>query len=125
LRFSTYKVNRKHRDQTAKHNCTQWTISEWDEIRLFSVAKTNEWKCIKNCLWAIEKEDGDFSELGKTDKYTAFIAKYVVDNNQEWHGYPVTPSRDADRPPTEILDSWRSKNIISKAQQGKIIKGKW
>jgi len=125
LKLDSYKVNRKHRDQVAKADCTQWIVSEWEEVRLFTVAKKNEWICPKNCLWAIEGNGKKFTELGKTDKDLAYIAKYVTNHNHEWHGYPVTPSRSADRPPTAILDCWRNGNIITKSQQGKIVKGKW
>lgn len=83
------------------------------------------WVCPKNCLWVIEKDGEKLAKLGVTDIDDAYMAKYVTNHNHEWHGYPVTPSRDADRPPTVILDSWKRDGIINKAQQGKIVKGKW
>ena len=125
MKFDGYKVNRKHRTQRAAATCTQWVVSEWEEIQLFSTAKLNEWICPKECLWAIRKINDKLSVLGKTDKKSAFIAKYVSNNNNEWHGYPVTPSRDADRPPSEVLDAWREAGIINKSTQAKIVKGKF
>ena len=125
LKINSYKVNRKHRDQSPKPDCTQWTVSEWEEIRLFSIAKIKSWVCPKNCLWAIEKDGGTVVELGTTGNDSAYMAKFVSDNNHDWHGYPVTPSRNADRPPTSVLDSWKADGIINKCQQGKITKGRW
>lgn len=125
MKLDSYKINRKHRNQAPKPDCTQWTISEWDEIRLFSIAKSKMWVCPKNCLWAIEKDGVNFIQLGTTGADIAYMAKYVTNLNHEWHGYPVTPSRNADRPPTMILDSWKKEGIITKSQQSKIVKGKW
>lgn len=125
MKLDSYKINRKHRDQIPKDDCTQWVVSEWIEIKLFSLAKTNDWACPKGCLWAVEKDGRGLVELGRTSQDTAFMAKYVTNLNNEWHGYPVTPSRMADRPPTTILDKWRGANLISKSQQAKIIKGKF
>ena len=125
MKLDSYKVNRKHRDQKAKADCTQWKVSEWEEVKLFSIAKIKEWICPKNNLWAIEKNGNKHTELGHTDKDIAYLAKYVTNKNNEWHGYPVTPSREADRPPTIVLDSWRKEQLITKPQQSKIIKGKW
>ncbi|MBH0017894.1 hypothetical protein [Pseudoalteromonas sp. NGC95] len=125
MKLDSYKVNRKHRDQKPKAACTQWKVSEWQEIKLFSTAKEKEWVCPRNHLWAIEKIGNIYTELGNTDKDIAYMAKYVTNKNNEWHGYPVTPSRDADRPPTTVLDAWREEKIITKPKQSKIIKGKW
>lgn len=125
MKIAGYKVNRKHRDQTAKADCTQWTVDEWEEIRLFTVAKSKMWVCPKNCLWVTHKNNGHLCAIGSSGVESAYIAKFVVDHNHEWHGYPVTPLREADRPPTTILDSWRAEGLINKAQQGKIIKGKF
>lgn len=118
-------MNPKHRNQPAGPACTQWTISVWEELRLFSVAKENEWVCAKNSLWAIEKIDNVIRPLGTTGQDIAYIAKYVTDHNHEWHGYPVTPSRQADRPPTVILDNWERRGIITRHQQGHIVKGQF
>lgn len=125
MKLDSYKVNRKHRDQVAKEDCTQWVVSEWEEIKLFAMAKTYDWACPKGALWAIEKKDGVIVELGRTDKDAAYLAKYVTNINNEWHGYPVTPLRQADRPPTKILDAWRNADLITKSQQGRIVKGKF
>lgn len=125
MKLDSYKVNRKHRERSAQPTCTQWVIDEWEEVRLFSVAKRNHWVCTKSCLWAIEKEGSSYRKLGVTDKEEAYLAKYVTNRNNEWHGYPVTTSRDADRPPTEILDSWRNEGLITKPVQGRIVRGKW
>lgn len=125
LKIDSYKVNRKHRDQKPKADCTQWVVSEWEEIRLFSIAKYNDWFCAKSCLWAIEKNADFFVKLGSTGEDSAYMAKFVSNHNHEWHGYPVVPSKAADRPPTTVLDSWRERGIISRSQQAKIIKGRF
>lgn len=125
VKIDSYKVNRKHRSQPSSPTCTQWLVSEWEEIRLFSIAKAKMWVCSKKCIWAIEKDNGKLTELGTTGQDMAYMAKYTKDHNDEWHGYPVTPLRSADRPPTKILDAWKADDIINKAQQSKIVKGKF
>ncbi|MBR9902610.1 MAG: hypothetical protein GYB15_01435 [Gammaproteobacteria bacterium] len=125
MKIDSYKVNRKHRDQKPKPDCTQWIVSEWEEIRLFSIAKFKNWVCPKKCLWSIEKDGSNVVELGTDGMGSAYMAKFVSNHNHEWHGYPVTPSRSADRPPTSVLDSWRNDGLINKSQQGKIVKGRW
>ncbi len=109
----------------AKEDCTQWVVSEWEEIKLFAMAKAYDWACPKGALWAMEKNEGVIVELGRTDKDAAYMAKYVTNINDEWHGYPVTPFRQADRPPTKILDAWRNAELITKSQQGRIVKGRF
>jgi len=123
MKLESYKVNLKHRSQKPKKDCTQWIVSEWQELRLFIEAEANNWVCKKNCLWGISKNNDGLIPLGKTDTSDVYMAKYITNINNEWHGYPVSPAREADRPPTTILDSWIDKGFINKAKSRKIIKG--
>ncbi|EON88413.1 hypothetical protein [Plesiomonas shigelloides] len=125
MKLSGYKVNPKHRKQKAKNDCTQWLVSEWDELDLFVYGRNNAWVDNKNNVWSINGSIGNWTKLGTTGTNDAYMAKYVVDHNGEWHGYPVCPEKDADRPPTNILDDWKAKGIIDKATQAKINKGRW
>ncbi|EHZ7344810.1 MULTISPECIES: hypothetical protein [Vibrio] len=125
MKLSGYTVNPKHRTQKAKPDCTQWLVTEWVELSLFVEAKNNEWICTKNCVWSIDGYSDSWTVLGTTGNETAYMAKYVVDNNGLWHGYPICPARDADRPPTSVLDDWKSRGIINKAKQRKINQGRW
>ncbi|EPQ9963587.1 hypothetical protein [Vibrio cholerae] len=125
MKLSSYKVNPKHRAQKPKEDCTQWTVSEWVELNLFVEGQKKEWVCGKNNVWSIEGSIGNYTEIGNNGTASAYMAKYVTDHNGEWHGYPVVPSRQADRPPTTVLDSWKNSGIINKHIQSKITKGKW
>ncbi|MEI8656654.1 hypothetical protein [Vibrio sp. Hal054] len=125
MKLSGYKVNPKHRKQKPKEDCTQWLVSEWVELNLFVNGKNNEWIDDKNNVWSIEGFIDKWTKLGTTGTNDAYMAKYVVDHNGEWHGYPVCPVKDADRPPTHILDDWKDRGIINKAKQAKINRGRW
>lgn len=125
MKLSSYKVNPKHRTQTPKEDCTQWTVSEWIELNLFVEGQKNEWVCKKNNVWSIQGSINNYIKIGHNGSDDAYMAKYVTDHNGEWHGYPVVPFRQADRPPTVILDNWKSRGIITKSMQASITKGKW
>ncbi|GHY53466.1 hypothetical protein VCSRO70_3586 [Vibrio cholerae] len=119
-----YVVNPKHRNMPPKEDRTQWIVSAWHEIKLFGEGQLNGWVHENNTVWAIEYNGEKHTTLGETDRRVAYMAKYVVDHNNEWHGYPVSPS-NADRPPSSILDDWENKGLISAPKKRKIVQGKW
>lgn len=126
MKVDRYQVNGKHRTNAAKEDRTQWDVSTFHEIKLFAEAQMNGWICDNNkTIWAIEFINDEYTTLGNNGESEARLAKYIVDHNNEWHGYPVSTERNGDRPPSEILDKWISRNIISKSVRRKIQQGKW
>ncbi|ENJ5959321.1 hypothetical protein AB1Z15_000510 [Vibrio parahaemolyticus] len=123
LRFSGYKVNPKHRKNKPKDDCTQWEVDEWTEIKLFTEGMANDWVCNDGHIWSIEHSTVVLGDSGNA-RSKPYYAKFVVDNNHEWHGYPVSSKRPNDRPPTKVLDSWQKDNLITKKQQNNITKGR-
>ncbi|WP_155033437.1 hypothetical protein [Enterobacter hormaechei] len=122
-----YKVNQKHRTNKPKVDCTQWIVSETDERSFFGNAIKSQYICSKNCYWWVEATAVTIKpiEIGKTDLNYAFIAKFRSDNNDEWHGYPVTGERAPhDIPPTSVLAKWRELKIFSKKEINDIERGR-
>ncbi len=122
-----YVVNPKHRTRTPKSDCTQWTVSETEEKRFFNEAVQATLLCQKNFYWWVETHVTSRKplEIGRTDVNYAFIAKFRADNNNEWHGYPVTAERAPhDVPPTQILKNWLNMNLFSKKEVNNLEKGR-
>jgi hypothetical protein len=126
VKVERYIVNDKHRKNAAKTDCTQWGVSDFYEIKLFAEGQINGWICDDNkTIWSIERNDGSHTVLGSNGSNDAKLAKYVVDHNNEWHGYPVSPNRNGDKPSTAILKDWESKELITRPERRKINTGKW
>jgi hypothetical protein len=123
MKFSSYKVNPRHRASKPTVNTSIWTVAEWTEIQLFGIASQKQW-VEKGVLWAAMQENSKIAKLGIDTKYDLYIAKYKCDHNLEWHGYPVHP-KGHDIPPEKILESWRRENIIDKADKKRIQGGKF
>ena len=124
-KFSSYKINPKHRVSKPSQTVSVWTVPEWDEVELFAMASANKWH--KNGIfWAVMKKDSNSKilKIGEDLDNDLGIAKYRCDSNLEWHGYPVHP-KDHDIPPDEILELWRKKNLIDKRDKSKIQKGQF
>lgn len=126
MKVKSYKINDKHRKNAAREDRTQWKISDFYEIKLFAEGQLNGWICDNDStIWSIEKSNGTHTILGTNGSSDAKLAKYVVDNNDEWHGYPVSPIRSGDKPPSCILEDWERKGLISRPERRKINSGKW
>ncbi len=105
-----YQYNPKHRSGIAKIDRTIWVVSIEKEEHFFWSAVKKEYLCIKNNFWWIET-----TYIGKTDSKKAFIAKFKSDNNDLWHGYPVTAERcPQDVPPTNILETWLKLKLLKR-----------
>lgn len=118
--FKNYTVNYQHRGLLSITQKSQWTINEWDELKLFIKAQTYNWICEKENLWSI---DDKFNVIGEDQNGALFLAKFVVDQAC-WHGYPVSSKRHGDRPPSDTLKSWVEQKIITKSTASKIAQGK-
>jgi len=126
--FKAYKVKNDHRKPSLIAKKSQWTISEWEELILFTVAKYRDWyvlsKSGKHELWSIFVQDTKRAKIGEDTNGDLFIAKYIADANNEWHGYPVSP-KQFDIPPQQVLEVWLQEGFIDKADKKKIIGGKF
>jgi len=123
--FKAYRVNPVHRGALPKARKSQWTISEWHELRLFTLAECKGWVSSKKQeLWSIYIQGGKRIKIGEDLDGDLYIAKYVTDANNEWHGYPVAP-RQYDIPPNEVVSSWHENGLIDKTDKSRIIGGKF
>ena len=123
--LSSYKVNSKHRQSKPTQNASIWTVSEWYELFVFTMAGVKEWKSpTSNILWSLLKRNNKLEKLGIDTDGDLFFAKFKCDHNNEWHGYPVAP-RDNDIPPDAVLEAWRRENLIDKTDKRRIQGGKF
>ncbi|MGR5154871.1 hypothetical protein [Photobacterium swingsii] len=126
MKVDRYKVNDKHRKNAAKEDRTQWIVSDFYEIKLFGEGQINGWVCDNNkTIWSIEHRNGQHTILGSNGSSDAKMAKYTVDHNNEWHGFPIVPIRNGDKPTTRILEDWENKGLITRPQRRKINSGRW
>ncbi|MDY4377398.1 hypothetical protein SOV92_06015 [Pectobacterium brasiliense] len=113
IQSKKYVINPKHRLNAAKTDCTQWTVTTNEELDCFEKSINNKYLCSSQCYWwVVDKETCE--RLGRTDVDDAYIAKFVVDNNATWHGYPVTGKREGDIPDSSILTIWGNSKVIKK-----------
>lgn len=120
MKFERYTVNYSHRGKLPLSQKSQWKVSEWEELRLFSSAVTNGWKNTNDQLWSINE---NFDRLGVDSAGDLFMAKYWQNQN-EWHGFPVSSKRNGDRPPSSALKDWVRQKYISKSVASRIAQGK-
>ncbi|WP_146741435.1 MULTISPECIES: hypothetical protein [Lonsdalea] len=127
LAGKNYTINSKHRNGVPKSDCTQWIVSEKEETDFFCGSVSKSLQCAKNNYWWVEFDASNkkLKIIGKTDAKYAFIAKFVADNNNLWHGYPVTAERSPyDVPPTNVLNYWREQSHLSKQEVCDIKRGR-
>lgn len=121
--FESYKIKSDHRDVSMMKHKSQWSISQWQELNLFSTAHANGWFIKdKGTVWAILVSSDGLNVLGTDSSYELFIARYTCDQGQ-WHGYPVAPKQH-DRPPSNILKTWHSSGLINNSTMNKWLQGK-
>ncbi|GJJ02770.1 hypothetical protein RugamoR64_33080 [Duganella rhizosphaerae] len=122
MQFGSYRVHTKHRAGKPTEKASMWTVDNWKEIQLFSDASRNGWATpLKGWLWSIDTVNG-MSELGVDISNICYIAKFKIDHNNEWHGYPVHPRGD-DIPPDAVLESWRLNSYIDSTDKKRIRSG--
>lgn len=106
-------------------------MDEWEELRLFALASEMKWTAFgsakQRVLWAISSNGTTQTKLGEGDvcgkTIDLYIAKYVADSNDQWHGYPVAP-RAADVPPASVVTAWKRAGLVSKVVENRILTGK-
>ncbi len=126
MKVSSYIVHHKHRNKKPTDKASIWSISEWEEIQIFGHAGINAW-CSKKgtVLWGIHiSRENKLTKIGNSVENSLYIAKFVCNHNDEWHGYPVHPKNN-DIPPEEIIESWRVSKVIDKTDKRRIQRGKF
>ena len=131
-----YFLHPHHRNKNA--NKSQWTCKMEEEVKLFKIGVTNNWKekrenkKNKDVIFSIFKYER-YIGLSCDKRRKLFFSKFVssqkiksnIQAKIEWHGYPadyeVNPQ---DIPDKDILLDWRQKKLIKKAHITKIVRGK-
>jgi len=123
--MASYVINPQHRD--GNPHKSQWTVSQAAECSLFNTSNSSGWLDFSSKKgFGINKTEAAIDQLGLwTDRVTVLkIAKFVGDQQDQWHGYPANFRQNAqDRPTTTILRKWNYVDYITKAQMGKITRG--
>jgi hypothetical protein len=124
MNFKSYQVKVDHRNTSKLAEKSQWTVNEWTELHLFSMAVQNEWVCSKGFLWSLLSNDGTLQKIGY-DKANdeLYLSKFRSDQQHQWHGYPIHPRHD-DIPPKTVTNDWRNKSLISNVTANRITQGK-
>lgn len=104
--IARYVLNQKHRVAKPTDVASIWRISDWHEVSLCSEAALKNWVCAKGVLWNTSHTFGAAADrLGEDQEGDLWVAKFVSDNNSEWHGYPVRPLK-SDIPPAAAIREW-------------------
>ncbi len=121
----TYCHHPHHRNNNP--NKSQWTINTNQEASCFKSSYTNNWYVNSNA-WGLHYlgEGISYLGVGEDRNKKLFLAKFKKEPNKNfWHGYPADYQRNnQDLPDNDILNIWKSNNILTKAQISKIIQGK-
>lgn len=120
-----YQIHPQHRDKTP--NKSQWTISRAEELSVFANAVCENVIDNGQYMWGIYIPGAEPEVLGVT-KYGDKTKLAIFDNgkhNGYWHGYPADYIRSQELPTDDVFDLWRDKNMLTKADINKIIKGQW
>jgi len=124
-----YTPNLQHRNNAFASQKSQWIVPIPIEIQCYNIATQNDWQH-NNSFWGIYW-DGQAQraiEIGVAPppiSCNVHMAKFVCDNHDNWHGYPVAHWKAPfDRPDTNVLKKWLDNGYISTPKMSKIIRGK-
>jgi hypothetical protein len=121
-----YTPHDKHRNQTP--NASQWTITHVEEHSSFVLASSQQWGT-HAVLWGLHLVANapavlGYDVLADSGRVDVMIAKFV-ENQGDWHGYPVAHwLQPYDKPTAKVLSEWRVQGHINKATHRKISCGK-
>lgn len=122
--FNSYQVKADHRNTSKIAEKSQWTISEWKEVYLFSLGKEHGWGCEKGFIWSVWSENCQPQIVGYDNENPDLcFMKFRADKQHQWHGYPVVP-RNHDKPPSPVINAWRKDNLITNVLANRITQGK-
>lgn len=100
-----------HRPTSKKPEKTKWCIDRQGEYAIFENADSASRTCIKGHIWGFGNQAGTIV-LGGGNEVLAKFPK-VVNPNDNWHGYPVSPrSKPSDAPPKEDIKQWLANGDI-------------
>jgi hypothetical protein len=119
-----YIVSSYHRGSPTQEKST-WIISPDQEIECFVLAKEAKWEGV-SVAWGVHLIGNRIQSLGiNHSRIELKIAKFVDGSATNiWHGYPADfRTKAKDRPPINILASWKDKGIILKHHVRKISGG--
>lgn len=116
-----------HRSAEYATQKSQWSILPAAEKSCFEIASTANWGG-ERCYWSLHLVAAKPAVLGTSptpNNHALHIAKFVGDENGDWHGYPVAPWLSTkDRPTTEVLENWLENKFIGRPSFGKLKRGK-
>ena len=123
-----YFPKKDHRDQTPEKS--QWTISEEQERICFTESIRKGWNIPEFKSWGLHFDGtGKVTYVGisaseNSERQELIFAKFIDSTkNNCWHGYPANHTKNQDRPPLEVLESWRQKGYLPKKKIANIQKG--
>lgn len=123
-----YTPNLQHRNASFAAQKSQWSISTADEINCFNQSVASRWSCSKNFQWGLCINGATPVYLGVSQlpqQYSLFVAKFVSDQQSNWHGYPVAPWLSPfDKPSKNVVDIWKNSGLITSSQRARIMRGK-
>lgn len=132
MNFKAYKVNYMHRQNINQKS--RWTISECDELKIFVDGLLANWSNNNDTIWSIKSlnstpvcigEESPSNKNKGSKNENLYIAKFVKDNNDEWHGYPISCYSNNDSIiPSKITSDWNIKGLFPKNLMSKWMKGK-
>ena len=121
-----YRHHPHHRQAAYARQKSQWTISETIELAVYQNSVNNNWLA-DTAYWGLHLKGYIAHQLGVSRQPSSDglkIAKFVVDQQNNWHGYPVAHWISPwDNPSDEILRKWKAAGIINKAKMAKIHRG--
>lgn len=119
-----YTHHPHHRDTSRRYEKSQWVISIPEELNCFNLAVASGWAEDSNC-WGLHLANQNPMVLGQYGVVnSAYIAKFVTDQNI-WHGYPVVHwNTPYDRPGQNVLNAWQAAGFITRPVKSKIVRGK-
>jgi hypothetical protein len=124
--MANYVINPQHRD--GNPHKSQWTVSQAAECSLFNTSNSSGWLDFSSKKgFGINKTEAAIDQLGLwTDRVTVLkIAKFVGDQQDQWHGYPANYRKNQhDKPAISVLNLWFVSDLISKADMSRIKLGK-
>jgi hypothetical protein len=118
-----YKTHPDHRNGTAQKS--QWTISISSEEVAFEHAIAANWRNGPNA-WGVFPvlSSPDYLGVAQDHRTRVFLAKFVGDHSDQWHGFPIDYRKSAYYvPPQNVLRSWLEKRIFARAKLRKISRG--
>jgi hypothetical protein len=124
MAIQRYVVNMKHRGGAPTENASKWYVGDWEEVFLCSEAAVRGWSGPSNLLWNTKGRAGSkLVPLGVDTLGEVYLSKFVKDNNDEWHGYPVR-ARGPDIPPSSVIRAWVNAGRIDLTDSRRIARGK-